>query len=96
MTACRQNLARAIAALADAIESYEETMRPAQRLGQLSTDLAELDRELASVTAVHETRIGEWIAGGQEGERPQPSLRISTLEARRRLLAADTEAAARN
>ena len=95
MTACRQNLARAIAALADEIESHEETMRPAQRLGQLSTDLAELDRELASLKAVHETRLGDWIAGGQEGERPQPSLRISTLEPRRRLLASDAEAVER-
>jgi hypothetical protein len=37
-------------------------VRPAQRLGQLSTDLAELDRELASLKAVHETRLGDWIA----------------------------------
>jgi len=95
MTASRQNLAGAIAALADEIESHGETMRPAQRLGQLSTDLAELDRELASLKDVHETRLGDWIAGGQEGERPQPSLRISTLEPRRRLLASDAEAVER-
>jgi len=86
-------LATAIKALAEEQESLEQTERPAVRLGQLSADLAELDRELAVLKAPYETQLG-WIAAGQEGERPQPSLRISTLEARRRLLAADAEAVA--
>jgi hypothetical protein len=92
MTACRQNLARAITALADEIESLEETMRPAQRLGELGSELAQLDRAIAELKAPYEIHLGNWLAGGQVGERPQPSLKISTLEARRRLLAADVDA----
>jgi hypothetical protein len=83
MTACRQNLANAIKALADEVEALEATERPAQRLGALGQDLAELDREIAGLKAVHETRLANWIAQGQQGERPQPSLRTSSLEARR-------------
>jgi len=92
MNACRQNLAAAIAALADEIQILEETMRPTVRLGELGLDLEQLDREIAALKVPHEQRVGNWIAAGQVGERPQPSLRISTLEARRRLLAGDVAA----
>ncbi len=91
----RERLARAIAALADEVETYEKSMRPAQRLGQLSADLANLDREIAELQGPYQTELAHWIAGGEVGERPAPSLRIATLEARRRLLASDAEAVER-
>jgi hypothetical protein len=52
MTEVRQSLARAISALADEVEGPEESMRPAQRLGQLGLDLAALGREIAELTRV--------------------------------------------
>jgi len=92
MTACRIGLARAIAALADAVETLEETERPAVRLGEISQDLAEVERELAGLTETHQRAVANWIASGSSGERPQPSMRIPMLEARRALVASDAEA----
>jgi Tfp pilus assembly protein PilN len=57
MTEVRQSLARAISALADEVEGPEESMRPAQRLGQLGLDLAALGREIAELTETHQARL---------------------------------------
>ena len=48
MNACRQNLAAAIATLADQVEILDQSLRPVQRLGELTTDLEQLDREIAA------------------------------------------------
>jgi hypothetical protein len=88
-------LAHATSALRDEIDAFENYARPAQRLGQVSVDLAELDRDIAELKAQHEAVLGIWLSEGQPGERPMPSMKIALLEARRPPLARDVEAAAR-
>jgi hypothetical protein len=93
LSPARDRLRHALAALDAAQRQSEDRTRPLQRLDQVSSEAAELERELPRLQCEDEALLGEWIAQGSIGPRPEPSAATVATKARLAELAPDLRGA---
>ena len=73
LSPARDRLRATIAALALAQRDLEDATAPVRRLDSVLAEAERLNRELACSRDEDEAALGQWIAQGGAGERPQPS-----------------------
>lgn len=73
LSPAREALRQAIAAHRAALHRLDEAHVPLQRLQAVTDELAQIERQLADIDREHQATIGEWLAAGSPGERPQPA-----------------------
>jgi hypothetical protein len=89
----RRHLAVALDELASAAASIEPAQEPLRLLSKAVRRAEEIGKQLASARTTDQGSVGEWLAVGCRGLRPQPSEQTLTLEVELRLARADAEAA---
>jgi hypothetical protein len=89
----RVNLCNAIKSLEAASTELIEAQVAGQRLVAIVRELETAENELAASRAEDERSLGTWLAGGADGERPQPSARTLAAERAVAALARDAVAA---
>jgi hypothetical protein len=93
LSPARQALRQAIADLHAAQDEAERVRKPADRLQQLIGAADRAERDLAELREADTAALGQWLAGGVEGARPEPSQKTLDCEHRVAELARDGSAA---
>jgi hypothetical protein len=89
----REELKRALAAVREATAAFEAADEPVRQLQGVIGDADRLATELAALQAERQQRIGQWLADGQEGERPPATEEEARAEEAARRARSDAEAA---